>query len=78
MIKSNANYEEAVQLKSYIEKLKSEPHTPSVALHTPVSVADELIKLKELLDAGVLSQDEFDEQKARLLNHEMRSEHQNE
>lgn len=32
-----------------------------------VSVADELIKLKELLDAGVLTEDEFTAQKQRLL-----------
>ncbi len=31
------------------------------------SVADELSKLKNLLDQGVLSQEEFDEQKRRLL-----------
>lgn len=31
-------------------------------------VADELLKLKSLLDAGVLSQAEFDQQKHKLLN----------
>lgn len=31
------------------------------------SVADELIKYKQLLDAGVLTQEEFDAQKAKLL-----------
>ena len=30
-------------------------------------VADELRKLKELLDEGVLSQEEFEEQKKKLL-----------
>jgi hypothetical protein len=34
----------------------------------PVSVADELRKLKELLDIGVITQAEFDTQKAKLLN----------
>ena len=33
-----------------------------------VSVADELKKMKELLDSGVISQAEYDSQKARLLN----------
>ena len=33
-----------------------------------VSVADELLKLKQLLDMGVLSQEEFDEQKNKLLS----------
>ena len=31
-------------------------------------VADELRKLKELLDDGVLSKEEFEEQKQKLLN----------
>ncbi|MEJ6556849.1 MAG: SHOCT domain-containing protein [Crocinitomicaceae bacterium] len=33
-----------------------------------VSMADELKKLKELVDSGVLTQDEFDEQKAKLMS----------
>jgi hypothetical protein len=32
-----------------------------------VSVAEELMKLKELVDSGVLSQEEFDEQKKKLM-----------
>jgi hypothetical protein len=39
-----------------------EPSTPGGA-----SVADELTKLAELRDAGVLTSEEFDVQKARLL-----------
>jgi hypothetical protein len=31
------------------------------------SVADELIKLKGLVDAGVLTQEEFDAQKRKLI-----------
>ena len=33
-----------------------------------VSMADELIKYKNLLDAGVITQEEFDKKKAQLLN----------
>lgn len=33
-----------------------------------ISVADELKKLKDLLDAGVITQSEFDTQKRKLLN----------
>jgi hypothetical protein len=33
-----------------------------------ISIADELKKLKELLDIGVITQQEFDTQKAKLLN----------
>ena len=32
-----------------------------------ISVADELIKLKKLVEEGVLTQDEFDKQKEKLL-----------
>ena len=33
-----------------------------------VSIADELKKMKGLVDDGILSQEEFDEQKAKLMN----------
>jgi len=42
--------------------------TPSVPTGPPVSIADELKKLAELRDIGVLTEDEFAAQKARLLN----------
>ena len=32
------------------------------------SIADELLKLKNLVDAGVLTQEEFESQKKTLLN----------
>lgn len=35
---------------------------------TSASVADELIKYKNLLDAGAITQEEFDRKKAQLLN----------
>ena len=34
----------------------------------PVSVADELLKFKQLLDMGAITQDEFDAKKRELLN----------
>lgn len=37
------------------------------ATTAPVSVADELLKLKKLLDAGALTQDEYNAQKKKLL-----------
>ena len=33
-----------------------------------LSVADELKKYKELLDLGILTQEEFEKQKSKLLN----------
>ena len=38
------------------------------ANETSVSMADELIKYKNLLDTGVITQEEFDKKKAQLLN----------
>lgn len=37
------------------------------------STSDELIKLKSLLDSGVLSKEEFDEEKKRILSHNIPS-----
>lgn len=38
------------------------------AEQSPTLIADELLKLKQLLDMGVLTQEEFDQQKQKLLN----------
>lgn len=44
-----------------------EKDTPQVK-SAPVSMADEIKKLKELLDIGALTEQEFNEQKSKLLN----------
>ncbi len=36
--------------------------------NSPISIADELKKLKELVDVGVITQQEFEAQKAKLLS----------
>lgn len=41
--------------------------TPVVIEQTKLSTADELKKLKELLDAGVLTKEEFEQQKKKIL-----------
>lgn len=45
---------------------KAEPPSPALATN-PILIADELEKLDALRKRGVLSQDEFDRQKAKLL-----------
>lgn len=53
---------------SHIEQPQTVEQTPQVEqVNSNISVADELIKLKELLDAGVLTEEEFAAQKQRLL-----------
>ena len=41
-----------------------------------VSFTDELVKLKELLDQGILTQEEFDAQKQRLLSSQIQQQPQ--
>ena len=45
----------------------SEPQSQSPPDAPPLAVADELLKLAQLRDAGVITPDEFEAQKAKLL-----------
>lgn len=59
---------EQIAETSPIEQPQMVEQTPQVEqIASNISVADELIKLKELLDAGVLTEEEFAAQKQRLL-----------
>lgn len=46
---------------------KETPKAVSTANETSVSIADELLKFKQLLDLGAITQEEYDQQKDRLL-----------
>lgn len=63
------DYLECSRLKDYIRNLaqaiESFPQDPSRA--APVDIADQLTKLAQLRVAGVLSPEEFDQAKAKLL-----------
>lgn len=54
-------------IRDYIEECILNGNTHSTQVQQ-ISVADELKKFKELLDLGIISQEEFDEQKKKLLN----------
>ena len=60
--------------KVYSDKGTTEALAEAIAKATnssggeALSVADELKKMKGLVDDGILSQEEFDEQKAKLMN----------
>lgn len=59
---------EQITETSPIEQPQTVEQSPQVErVASNISVADELIKLKELLDAGVLTEEEFAIQKQRLL-----------
>ena len=57
------NYKIALQVKDYIENYSDKENSQQPQL----SVADELVKLKALLDADVISKEDFDNQKSKLL-----------
>ena len=61
---SNIRYDAARACVSALEIIESE-NQPQTAVS---SIADELIKLKSLMDAGVISNDEFEIAKAKILN----------
>jgi len=54
---------QAKEIKELIETLQSEDSQPA----TQSSDADELVKYKQLLDDGILTQDEFDAKKKQIL-----------
>ena len=57
----------ARQIVDYIETRRSEMRAPAVTVTQQVSVADEIKKFKELMDMGVITQEEFDAKKKQLL-----------
>ncbi|MCP1124548.1 SHOCT domain-containing protein [Bacillus sp. 3103sda1] len=61
--KQQSNFD---KLKSLIEQKMDEFHSPTPA-HAPVDVADQIKKLADLRDSGILSNEEFDAKKKQLL-----------
>ena len=65
------NYEQICkEIQNLIAEQKSKMNTPvqtTIMQEVPQSNADELKKFKELLDSGVISQEEFDAKKKQLL-----------
>ena len=66
VISNEKMIEVADYIKSRVDAVKT-GKAATVATNNTVSLADELLKLKQLLDMGVLTQKEFDEQKIKLL-----------
>lgn len=65
--KNRQNIEKIINaVSSVLANKPAEIEQPKAAFHT--STADELIKLKSLLDSGALSKEEFDKQKRRILS----------
>lgn len=51
-----------------LQKLKDNRHAQSVQVVQPLSGADELKKYGDLLNQGLITQEEFDKKKAQILN----------
>lgn len=60
-------YAEAEKIKEYVQNIISQRGTESTTIIQQTSAADELRKFKELLDSGVISQEEFDAKKKQIL-----------
>lgn len=61
---SKKDLEQAKELKALIESLQNKESQPETS---NTSDADELIKFKELLDAGVITEEEFEAKKKQIL-----------
>jgi hypothetical protein len=55
-------------LREAVEQALASLHNAQPQMAAPVSVADELTKLADLAQQGLLTQQEFEQQKARLLH----------
>lgn len=55
------------KMKEYVKDAKSQPQQVSTSDSGPDSVADELEKLADLKERGVLTEEEFEQQKNQLL-----------
>ena len=59
--------EKAEQIKDYIESIILNRSKGGQTVIQQASAADEILKFKSLLDAGVITQEEFDAKKKALL-----------
>ncbi len=64
VLNSKKKYETALQIKEYIRKMQMSP----INAGSQPSGADELMKYKQLLDGGAITQEEYDLKKKQLLN----------
>lgn len=64
---SPQNLQLAREIVTYIEQRREELRTSAGTVVSAVSAADELKKFKDLLDSGVITQEEFDGKKKQLL-----------
>ncbi|MBR5601424.1 MAG: SHOCT domain-containing protein, partial [Clostridia bacterium] len=64
---SRAQFKDADRIKDYVEKANQSRNPAGQIVTQQLSPADELKKFKELLDMGIITQEEFDAKKKQLL-----------
>ena len=64
---SRAQFKDADRIKDYVEKAIQSRKPAGQIVTQQLSPADELKKFKELLDMGIITQEEFDAKKKQLL-----------
>lgn len=68
LIGDSKQYNDFVKAKELIESKINQSSNPTTIIQNTYSVADELTKLVSLKDLGILTQDEFEIQKQKILN----------
>ena len=68
LFQSSSDYETALKIKEFIETQMANESSGKTVIQNQVSAADEILKLKSLLESGILTQEEFDAKKKQLLN----------
>lgn len=66
IIFNKKDYEKALDLKKYIESVQDEQNNQS-PLTSESSGADEILKFKELMESGVITEEEFEAKKKQIL-----------
>ena len=66
-VDNDALYEVEDYIRKKFEEAREKKNNPTYTTVAAPSSADELLKFKQLLDSGVITQDEFDAKKKQLL-----------
>jgi|SRR5690625_180001 len=61
------DYKKAVEIKEFIESRQAEINSSTGTVIQQKSEADELLKFKELLDEGIINEEEFESKKKQIL-----------
>lgn len=66
---NNVGEPDFAKIRDFVESRIIELRNPSLkVVPQEIDIADQLLKLSKLVEQGILTQDEFDSQKAKLLN----------